>query len=95
VTAIYKTLKRKDAASVIVAVVVALIISQLLPALTADLTGWLVGTPDKVVLYGEEFAATWQAKYLTPLVSAALQLLALEILIRLYGLVRLLTAKTK
>lgn len=93
-TAIYKVLKRKDAASVIVAVVVALIISQLLPSLTSELTGWIAGTNREELFFADQ-APNWRDQYLTPVVSAGLQLLALEVLIRLYGLGRFLVAGNK
>lgn len=76
-----QVLKRKDASSIVVAVVVAWIVIGLLSAVTIELTSKISG------LSGSQYATSgggWKVIYLAPVVSAALQLIALEILARLY-----------
>ena len=73
-----KVLKRKDAASLVVAIVLGLIISSLLAQVTGQLSAKLSGTSE-----GVDFA--FKSAYAYPILSAALQLLALEVLLWLYG----------
>lgn len=90
--AIINVLKRKDASSVVVAVVVAMIVSQLVSSLTVDIARRLSGLGDSFA--GTGAGTDWQTLYLLPLVTALLQLLALELLIWLYtGVKDLLTNK--
>ncbi len=79
---IVKVLKRKDAASVIVAVVIGMVLLQLVTQLTAKLAGQVTGLEE-----GQYYAApdaTWKVQYLFPVVTAALQLIALEVTIWVY-----------
>jgi hypothetical protein len=88
---IIKVLKRKDAASLVVGVVLAIIVAQLVIALTSDFAQILSGVDES-----EHFSTvsdSWQASYLLPAVSIVLQLITLELLIRLYNVVK--TALTK
>lgn len=88
---IVKVLKRKDAASLIVAIVVGLAVAQMLPAVTFHLANKIVGSD---LPYGGSGASTTDL-YLQPLISATLQLILLEILIRLYVGIHGLLAKKK
>ncbi|HET7320046.1 MAG TPA: hypothetical protein VFI84_00495 [Candidatus Saccharimonadales bacterium] len=77
-----KVLKRKDASSVIVAILVAMIVSQLLTFVTARWSAWLSGQGSR---YGYATPGSgWKGEYLFPVVSALVQLLVLEIIVRLY-----------
>ena len=80
-----KVLKRKDGATIIVGVVVAMILWQLLSMVTLSLSGKLSGLDTGDVGYG--FPGGWKTQYLNPVVSAALQLLLLEVVLWLYGMV--------
>lgn len=71
-------LKRKDASSVLVAVVIAWILVSLLGAVTIQLTSKISGLTDSTS------GAGWKVLYLTPVVSAGLQLIVLELLARIY-----------
>lgn len=81
---IIQILKRKDAAAVILGIVIALIVSTLLPALVSDLATTLSGLEDGQAVSYSAPGAGWQGQYLHPIVFAALQLIALELLVRLY-----------
>lgn len=75
--AITKVLKRKDAASVVVAVVLAMIISPALSILTHDVASQLSGS--------ESFAGGgWQSTYVYPIINAVLQIILLEVFILIY-----------
>ncbi len=80
---IVKVLKRKDGASLVVGVVVAFVLINLLSNVTARLSSWLAGIDTG------QFGVPggWKAEYLHPVINAIVQLLVLEILIRLYVLV--------
>lgn len=82
-TATIKVLKRKDAASVIVAIVVAMMLVQLLPIITAELTNWITGVNEGGFSYAIP-DADWKTQYLNPVVAVLVQLVALEIIVRLY-----------
>ncbi len=76
-------LKRKDASSIVVAVVVAMIISQVLGVMS-NLAGWLSGLHNGQYP-GYSFPGSgWKGEYLYPFVLAILQLLLLEVLVRVY-----------
>lgn len=75
-----KILKRKDASSIIVAVVVAMIVGQLLMMTMQQPASELVGLNNGPYGEGAFGGPDWKATYLTPVVSAALQLVALEVL---------------
>lgn len=70
---IFKFLKRKDAASVVVAIIVALIISQMLNTIVGP---WA----NRLSSVGPHQTMDWHTQYLYPVVAAVLQLLLLEIL---------------
>ncbi|HSW37643.1 MAG TPA: hypothetical protein VLG37_04730 [Candidatus Saccharimonadales bacterium] len=77
---IVKVLKRRDAASVIVAVVVALILVQLLSATTGELANKISGLKQN-----RYPGMDWKTTYLLPVVSAVLQLVVLELVAWVYG----------
>ena len=92
-TATVKVLKRKDAASVIVAILIAMLTFQLFPTVTAEFTNWLTGVEG-----GFSYAvpgADWKTQYLNPIVAVLVQLVLLELVIRAYGLGHALVAKKK
>ncbi|MBA2278848.1 hypothetical protein H0V99_00180 [Candidatus Saccharibacteria bacterium] len=75
---IVKVLKRRDAASVIIAIVLAMIVMQVLQSSTFDLANRITST--------NEFTGGgpgWKTMYLQPIVSAAIQLVVLEIGLRI------------
>lgn len=79
-----KILKRKDAASVVVAVIIATIVAPMLATLTSKLSGSLSGVgSDEYVMYSLP-EASFNAQYVQPVVSVLLQLLLLELLLWLY-----------
>ena len=84
---IAQVLKRKDGASLVVGIVVALILSTLVSGITADVAGRIAG------LDGSGSGPGWQSLYFHPIVWALLQLVVLELLIRLYVAVRDSTTK--
>lgn len=78
---IVKLLKRKDAASVVVAVVLALILANALPVVTSDLATYLSGI--------ETASSTeWRVNVVRPLISSALQIIVLEAFLRVVIFVR-------
>ena len=83
---IVKVLKRKDAASIAVAVVLAGIITQLLPSLTSHLAGLLLGLREGTYISYASPGSDFKTQYLYPVVLAVLEILLLEILIWLYVL---------
>lgn len=79
---IRKFLQRGDAASVVVAVVLAMILVSLITTVTIEPTSKLV----ELLGGSEQFGFSgvgWQDRYVAPLVSALLQVLALELVLRL------------
>lgn len=78
-----KVLKRKDAASVVIAVVIAMILVNLLPDLTNSLANSLSGLSESDSLSAYD-GASWQVQYLQPSVWAVLQLLVLELIVWVY-----------
>ena len=74
-------LKRKDASSVIVAILIAMILTQPLSALTARLSGNISGVDNG---FGYATSGGWQVEYLQPVVWALLQIILLEIVVRIY-----------
>lgn len=78
---IVRILKRKDAASVVVAVVLAVILASALPIVTSDLATYLAGI--------ESASNTeWRVNVVRPLISFALQIIVLEAFLRLVVFVR-------
>lgn len=75
-----KILKRKDAASLIVAILLAMILAQLITPLTARLAQVLSGPKVSMASNG----IGWQPRYLYPIINVTLQIMTLEGLIRLY-----------
>jgi hypothetical protein len=88
-----RILKRKDASSIVVAVVIGLIIVNLLPHLTGELANNISGAPDGQTFTGNFPGAAWEATYLQPVVWAALQLIALEVLSWIYLIVAKIVSK--
>ena len=82
---ITKILKRKDAASLIVAIPLAFMLMQLLPQLTARVTEFITG-------FGSDngynsFSGTnndWRMMYLQPIVSFIVQVILLECILRAF-----------
>ncbi len=72
---IVKILKRKDAASVVVAIVLALILGSVLPALTHDLATYLSG----IETFG---GAAWRENVVRPIINSLLQVILLEAVLR-------------
>jgi hypothetical protein len=81
-----KVLKRKDAASVITAILVAMILLQPMGQVTAKLAAKISGLNNGQYYGYSAPGSGWQGEYLYPVVWALLQLVLLEILIRLYVL---------
>lgn len=79
-----KILKRKDAASVLVAVLLAMILSQPLMTTTMRLAGNIAGTESGPYGSSGMGGTDWQSEYLFPAVWAILQILLLEILCWVY-----------
>lgn len=75
-----KILKRKDAASVVVAVVVGLIVLSLVSSISGPLA-------NEIIEQSTSPTGDFSDVYLFPLVLAAVQLLVFEILARIYTLV--------
>lgn len=86
-----KILKRKDAASLIIAIIVATAISQALFQMTFQPAADLIGA-DNPGGDGGFYGPGWKITYLQPLVALALQLVVLELLARITILV---ISKTK
>lgn len=76
-----KILKRKDAASVVVAIVLALVMLDVVSVLTSDLATYLSGIE---TAGGTE----WRENVVRPLIFAALKVIALEIVLRVVIWVR-------
>lgn len=81
---IIKVLKRRDAASVIIAIWIALSLNMLVSLPTYRLANWVagIGTSNYNGMYGP--SQGWRNEYLNPVVSFVLQIIVLEILIRLF-----------
>ena len=78
---IVKILKRKDAASVVVAVVLAFVLSGVITVLTSDLATYLSGIETSA-------GANWRENVVRPLIAAFLQVVLLEALLRILVFVR-------
>lgn len=91
---ITKVLKRGDAASVVVAIVLAFIVISVLPNLVGDLTQILTGTEDGYVP-GTYPGMGWQEVYLMPVVSALLQVVVVELGLRLVVVFRSVLVRKK
>jgi len=92
--AIVKVLKRKDAASVVVAIVLAIIISTFLSSFTTYLAGMWSGLSNGQ--YGTAFPGSgWRGEYMYPFLWAALQIVVLELLIWVYVLIHQAITKKK
>lgn len=87
-----KVLKRRDGAALVVGVVVAFIIISLLTTVTTYISSWASGLG--YGKFGMAFPGTgWKGQYLHPVISTIVQLLALEILIKLYIIVHSMVTK--
>jgi hypothetical protein len=79
-----KVLKRGDAASLIVAILVALVVTQPLGEVTTRLAAKITNLNNGQYFGYAAPGSGWKGEYLYPVVWAVLQLLLLELLIRLY-----------
>lgn len=84
---IVKILKRRDAASVVVAVVLALILLGILSTLTSDLATYLSGI--------ETTGTEWRENIVLPLIQGALEIILLEALLRIVIYVRPMFVRRK
>lgn len=81
-----KILKRRDASSVIVAIILAMLLIQPLNAVTSTLAGRLSG------LHSGQYpgytfpGAGWKGEYLYPVVQLVLEIILLEIVVRIYAM---------
>jgi hypothetical protein len=76
-----KILKRRDAASLVIAIIIAMAVGQALATASFWPASVIVGTNQ------EGFGAGgpgWEGNYLQPFIQVALQIIALEIIVRLY-----------
>jgi uncharacterized membrane protein len=89
-----KILKRRDAASIIVAILVAMIVSQPLSLTTSRLAGKISGVHNGFGGYAVP-GGGWKSEYLFPIVWALVQLLVLEILVWIYVLANRPVARKK
>lgn len=78
---IVKVLKRRDAASVVVAIVLGFILITLLPVLTTDLASFLSGITDRANL-------DWRSDVVQPIINSFLQIIVLEAILRLVIYIR-------
>jgi len=82
---IVKVMKRRDAASIVVAIWLAMSLIQLTSLPTFQLTNWLTGLGAHN--WNGNFGGPgpdWRSAYLGPFVTFLVQVVALEILIRLF-----------
>ncbi|MGZ6005063.1 MAG: hypothetical protein ACXWLH_02835 [Candidatus Saccharimonadales bacterium] len=77
---IVKVLKRKDGAALVVGVTLGLFVFNLASGLTVQLTQKISNLGSNTVTT----TAGWRGAYLQPIVSFLLELLVLEVVIRLY-----------
>ncbi len=94
---ITKVLKRKDAASLVVAIWLAMSLMQLTSLPTLRITSWItgLGAHNWQGMYGGGPGSDWRTEYLAPVVSFIVQVIALEILIRLYVMLYPLVVRKK
>lgn len=84
---VVKVLKRKDASSLVVGVVVAMLVVQFVAQVSLELASrislwqWGKAGPSNTAFYP---TAGWRSTYLQPLVGLLVQLLVLEVLVRVY-----------
>lgn len=84
---VVKVLKRKDASSLVVGVVVAMFVLQFVTQVTLELSSRLaLWQWSKTTEGGASFypSGGWRTTYLQPLVALLVQLVALEVLVRVY-----------
>ena len=86
---IIKVLKRKDASSIVVAIWLALSLNQITSLPVFRLADFIsgIGAINYNGMYGGG-PAGWRTEYLNPVVSFVLQVIVLEILIRIFVSVR-------
>jgi len=84
-----KVMKRKDASSVMVAVVLAIFLATWLPSTVTQLSEW-VAMVDKSSL---STSSSFRVEYLQPFAFFVLQVLALEVALRLFVWVRSMSSK--
>lgn len=82
---ITKFLKRKDAASLIVAIPLAFMILQTLPQLTSRVTEFLTGLGSDHMYNGYPGPNNdWRMTYVQPIVSVIVQVILLEFILRAF-----------
>ncbi len=92
---VIKVLKRKDAASVVIAIWLAMQLMQLTTTPTSRLIGKITGLGDSGYQSYGGYGGGWRNEYLYPFVSFVVQLIALEILIRVFTFVHPLVVRKK
>ncbi len=92
---IVKVMKRKDASSVVVAIFLAMALGTWLPSLAGKLSGWISGVSDGQYYSYSIPGAGWQVAYLQPAVFFILQVMVLELLLRVCVLVRPIFVRKK
>lgn len=85
---IIKVLKRRDAASVVVAIILAMTFAQTIFLPVSQLSYKLANISNTSSNYGGGYGGGWRDTYLTPLIELVLTVIVLEILIRLFVYVR-------
>lgn len=88
--AIVDVLKRKDGATVLVAILVAMVLNQPLSMIGGQLTSLLLGAEEGGTggFFYAAPGAGWEVAYAQPIIWALVQLLIIELMIRLYGLLK-------
>jgi flagellar biosynthesis protein FlhB len=79
---VVKVLKRKDAASIAVAVAIAWIFVMWAPIMVGELSGMLSGVSDNQYMYSAP-GSDWKVTYLQPTILAILQFILLEVVLRI------------
>jgi len=93
---VVKVLKRKDASSLVVGVTVAMFLLQFVGTMSMELSSrialwqWGKSAPGNQGFYG---GAGWRSTYLQAVVALLVQLLVLEVLVRLYVWVHQMATK--
>lgn len=81
---VVKLLKRKDASSVVIAVWLAFQLMQLTSVVSMKAVSWLTGLGDSTFQNAySSVASDWRNAYLNPVVSLLVQLVVLEVVVRL------------
>jgi len=95
---IIKVMKRKDASSIVIAIWLAMSLMQLTTMPTYRLTNWLSGVGAHNWMggmYGGTPGPDWRSEYLSPVISFLVQVIVLEVLIRLFVMIHPLFVRKK